>query len=205
MINLNLFWGLLLFIIGASLALSLWSVYEQQRFNRFEGSIRRGVQVRTEPLTWETRQFLENLPDSVRDERWFVRKEGSEVLIGEERGFWSSFWSRRNSLRYVGYINLSAPESMIELRAPLSSLVSSLFGLVTAIFVIWFFFNFFGLVSGDGFSLFSLFLWLFPLFILVTFAISMVVNHQLERRRLLGILNRAGRGQVKPEVYQTPQ
>lgn len=205
MINLNLFWGLLLFVIGASLALSVWSLYEQQRFNRFEGSIRRGVRVWAEPLTWEMRQFLENLPDSVRDERRFVRKEGNEVLIGEERGIWSYFWSRRNALRYVGYVNLSAPESRIELRTPLSSLVSSLFGLVTAFFVIWFFFNFFGLVSGDGFSLFSVFLWLFPLFILVTFAISTAISHQLERRRLLGILNRAGQGHVKPEVYQTPQ
>lgn len=196
MINLSLFWGLLLFVIGVSLALSLWSLYEQQRFNRFEGNIRRGVRVWAEPLTWETRQFLETLGDSVRDGRWFVRKEGHEVLIGEERNIWSSFWSRRNALRYVGYINLSAPESRIELRAPLSSLVASLFGLVTAFVVIWFFFTFTGLVSDGRFSLFSIFLWLFPLFILVTFGISTVINHQLERRRLLGILSRASQRQV---------
>ena len=196
MINLNLFWGLLLFIIGASLVLSLWGLVEQQRFNRFEGNIRRGVRLWAEPLAWETRQFLETLAGSVRDERWFVRKEGSEVLVGEERGFWSSFWARRNALRYVGYINLSSPESRIELRAPLSSLVSSLFGLAAAFFVIWYFFTFTGLLTSDGFSLFSVLLWLFPLFILVTFAISTIISHQLERRRLLGILNQASQGQV---------
>lgn len=170
---------LIVFIIGSS----LWSLYDRQRFTRFDGSLKRGFMIWTEPLTWDMRQFLETMPPSLRLGEGFIRKEYTEVLVSREQGFWNSlFTGRREYLRYVAYINLSAPESRIELRLPYSTLV------MMAINFIYFllFFSF----MAFSFEL-PLFVWLFPLLFLAIFLGSIMFNHHRERKYLLTLLNQA--------------
>lgn len=170
---------LIVFIIG----LSLWSLYDRQRFTRFEGSLKRGFMIWTEPLTWDMRQFLETMPPSMRLGEGFIRKEYTEVLAAREQGFWSSlFAGRREYLRYVAYINLSAPESRIELRLPYSTLAM----MVVNFMYFLLFFSF----MAFSFEL-PLFIWLFPLLFLAIFIGSIMFNHHRERKYLLTLLNQA--------------
>lgn len=170
---------LILFII----ALSLWSLYDRQRFTRFEGDLKRGLMIWAEPLTWDMRQFLETMPPSLRLGDGFIRKEYTEILVSRERGFWSSFFTgRREYLRYVAYINLSAPESRIELRLPYSTLVMMI---VNFLYIVLFF-------SFTAFSFdLPLFIWLFPLIFMAIFLGSIIFNHNRERKYLLTLLNQA--------------
>lgn len=172
----------------AVLGLALWSLYEQSRFTRTEGNTKRGVMVWAEPISWETRDFLETLPPITRYNNGFIRKQGREVLIAEERSFWQTFLVRRRQWAYVGYVNLSAPDRRLEFRMPVSTL-ASLVIVIPIILIISF--GFFPIFFRDGFQ-FSPFC-LFPIIFLAIFVGSILFNHYRERRRLLDILNQAMR------------
>ena len=135
------------------IGLTLWNLFEQKRMTRTKGAIQRGVRVWADPLSWETCQKLETLPPLAEVEGGVIRKEGREVLIVEKRPT-IAFGQRRRGIRYVGYINLSAPDSRIEFRTALSSLLIPIFSLM---FVLWFFSEFFLSVSRENFSLFYIF------------------------------------------------
>ncbi len=170
---------LILLMVG----LSLWSLVDRQRFTRFEGDLKRGLMVWTEPLTWDMRQFLEMMPPSLRLGDGFIRKEYTEVLVSKEQSFWNSlFTGRREYLRYVAYINLSAPESRIELRLPYSTLAM----LVVNFMFFLIFFSFMAFYVS-----LPLFVWLFPLLFLAIFVGSIIFNHRRERTYLLKLLNQA--------------
>ncbi len=171
---------LMILLIG----LGLWSAYEQWRFTRFEGPIRRGITIDTASLDWDTRRFLETMPLEWRDGRAFIRKEINEVLISADSATWQRFFGRRQQLDYVAYVNLSAPESRVEFRAPLAGLMVTLLGFVIT-FGIVFYFLLPPLSDGLGW------LWLGPVVILVIFIGSLAFNHYRQRRRLLGLLSRA--------------
>ena len=84
---MEILFGYFPFFFAVNFVLVLWVFYELYRFMRFEGNLKRGVKISTEPLTWEMCQFLETLPASVRYDRNFIRKEMNEVLIGQEWSF----------------------------------------------------------------------------------------------------------------------
>jgi len=175
------------------IGLTLWNLFEQKRMTRTKGAIQRGVRVWADPISWETRQKLEILPPLTEIEGGFIRKEGREVLIVEKRpGI--SFGQRRRGIRYVGYINLSDPDSRIEFRTALSSLLIFIFSLM---FVLWFFSEFFLSVSRENFSLFYI---LVPLVFLIMFTGSYFYNHYQERKQIMKLFNRAtGDSQITPD------
>jgi hypothetical protein len=107
------------------------------------------------------------------------------VLIVAKRSFWQSFFSRRQ-WTYVGYIDLSWPETRLELRLAWSTLISLVIGIAFMLVVL---FGFFSFSSKDDFNL-SPALCIFPVFILVILVGSLWFNHYRERKRLLDILNR---------------
>ena len=164
--------------------LTVWSIYEQRQFGRVEGAIKRGVMIWAEPLSWEKRAFLESLFELKRYGSGFIRVEGREVLIGEERSMWESM-GRRNNIPYVGYISLSAPESRLEFRVPVSTLVSTALSLLIFFLVMLTFTG----VFRDGFI--SIFFFIFPLIFLLIFASSIWFNHRRRRGRILEILDQA--------------
>lgn len=166
--------------------LAIWSWVEQSRFSRFEGPLKRGVTIWAESLSWETRNFLESLFESQRYGNGFIRVEGRELLIGEERSMWASM-SRRNQMPYVGYVSLSAPESRLEFRTPISTLISTALSFLIFLFILV---GFTGVFSGSGISLFGFIL---PLVFLLIFAGSLWFNHRRRRGRVLEILDQAMR------------
>ncbi|MBI1877967.1 MAG: hypothetical protein HYR94_07035 [Chloroflexi bacterium] len=183
---MNLIFGYFPYFIALVVVLNLWAAYDQYRFMRFDGNLKRGLMVGTEPLTWEMRQFLETLPSSVRYDQGFIRKEINEVLIAGQKPGWSRFFQRRNSMPHLAYINLSDPQNQIEFRASFSFLISVTVGVL---FFLLIFFDIF-LRSSDGFEL-PLFLWFFPVIILGLMVGSIVFSHHRERKRLLAILRQA--------------
>ena len=175
---------LFLFYAFAVIVVILWSSYDQRRFTRFEGNIKRGMMIWSDPLPWETRQFLESMSTPIRYDQSFIREEGREILISEEESKWSLF-SWRTKWVYVAYINLNSPESRIEFRMPWSSLISMV---LQVLFV--------GILfSGSPFGHISIFslarIGCFLLIFLAILAVLIPINHYRERKRLLDILNQA--------------
>ena len=170
----------------AMLGLIGWSFYEQSRFTRVEGDIKRGLMVWAEPLSWETRQALEALLGTTTYNDGFIRKEGSEVLVAARRSFWQAFFSRRNRLTYVGYVDLRLPQPQLEWRVAWSTLVSLVVGMAFLLVIL---FSFFLIPLQKGFQL--SFECVFPLIFLAIFVGSIWFNHYRERKRLWDILNRA--------------
>lgn len=103
------------FLVFGVIATLIWSQFENVRFTRFDGPVKRGVRIGSEPLSPELHQFLETLADPIRYERSFIRKEGREVLIAEEKSFWMIF-GRENLWTYIAYVNLDALERRVEFR-----------------------------------------------------------------------------------------
>lgn len=184
---MDVIFGYFPYFFAVNFVLVLWTFYELYRFMRFEGNLKRGVKIGTEPLTWEIRQFLEALPMSVRNGRNFIRKEMNEVLIGQE---WS-FGSRGDSL-YTGYINLSALENRLELRAPFALLVAFTVGPFMFLVI---YFNFF-MGSANDFSAFPS-IACFPIIGLIFVIGGMALNHHIFRQRLLTILKQAMEQKIK--------
>ena len=164
------------------IGLALWNFFEQRQLGRTEGSLKRGIRVWAEKLSWETCQKLESLPSIIDVEDGFVRKEGREVLITEKLPV-ISFGQRRRGIRYVGYINLSDPDSRIEFRTALAGLLTFVFILI---FVLLSFSIFFSSISRENLPLFVI---LFPLIFLIMFTGSLLYNHYQERKRVMKLLN----------------
>jgi hypothetical protein len=169
------------------LVLMVWSIYDQNRFMRFEGDVKRGVMIWVEPISWEIRQFLETLATPIRSEQSFIRKDGREVLIiAREKPLWGIFSRRRNQWPYIGYVNLSSADSGIELRVSWSSLIGLVISSVILLIVL-FFWTFSGMFWNGRFYPSSLFNF-FPLIFVVIYIISMRSNHNRERKRMLEFL-----------------
>jgi hypothetical protein len=171
------------YLIILLILLSLWGLYDRYRFTHFEGNLKRGVMIWAEPLTWQTRQFLDSLPSSLQGEQSFIRKEYNEALIVEKRLSQTSIFSRRrNYLPCVAYVNLSAPESQIELR-------TSFFTLVSLTLNLTFFFIFFANFFSSGFPLSTPAIWILPVIFLSIFIGSLLFEFYRARRRLLNFLD----------------
>jgi hypothetical protein len=172
------------YLIILLILLSLWGLYDRYRFTHFEGNLKRGVMIWAEPLTWQIRQFLDSLPASLQVEQSFIRKEYSEALIVEKQSSQTSIFSRRRGhLPCVAYVNLSAPESQIELRTSFFTLVSLTLNLI---FVFIFFANF----LSFGFLLATPAIWIVPVIFLFIFIGSFLYEFYQARQRLLKFLER---------------
>jgi len=160
--------------------LAFWSIGERQAFLRLDGKLNRGVRLTAQPLTSEMRQFLEKLPASVYDGRRFVRKQGAEILIGEEHPWW-----RRGSWYYMAYTDLSTPDNSLEFRVARSTLVSSLASFLLAPLL------FFAFIFESRVEAVPSFFFVFLGFMLLASPLSFYLHHWQAKRRLLGILHQA--------------
>jgi hypothetical protein len=103
------------FLIFGVIATLIWSQFDNVRFTRFDGPIKRGVRIGSEPISLELHQFLEKLSAPIRYDRSFIRKEGREVLIAEEKPLWIILGGE-NLWTYIAYVNLDTLERRVEFR-----------------------------------------------------------------------------------------
>jgi hypothetical protein len=165
--------------------LAIWNVFDQSRFIRAEGNLKRGVMIWANILMGETCQALEALPSGVTQSHdGFVRKEGGEVLVVVQ----PSFWGRHGRRMYVGYVNLHSPEIQLELRLAWSTLISVM---MAPVFILIFFINLFtsSLPKGQLAAVGGVFLLIF----LTVFIGSLWFSFYRERKSLRAILDQAAR------------
>lgn len=94
---------------------------------RYEGKIKRGFKVWSKPLSEDFRKYLLSLSADIVETRnnlfvkqkaGFIRVRNGEILIRYRRPYWGTSWP------YVGYVNLSDVEPVLEFR---SSVLTHLF------------------------------------------------------------------------------
>lgn len=113
-------------IIGAILAWMVWSYFETRCFWKYDGKMKRGMKVWSEPLPPNVVRFLRRFPGESIDgkEGAFIRKHEDVVLVQHyptETWWWR--WGNRGCPTYVGYIDLREKEPKLEYRAPVSGLL----------------------------------------------------------------------------------
>ncbi|MCX7754862.1 MAG: hypothetical protein N2117_06400 [Anaerolineales bacterium] len=109
--------------ILAAAVLSIWGMFDAAGLtNTQKSSLKRGVKISAQPLTPEQRDFLRGMQGDLNEAgktSWevpsFIRKRGSEVLIYVS----DSRIRRFRRLAYVGYVNLNAPQPVLEFRSSL--------------------------------------------------------------------------------------
>lgn len=113
-----------LFTIG-TIGSAIWVIVEVPTFMSMQGKINRGIRISSKPLSHELRHFLGGLSENIVDYKetsfgqdiaGFIRKQDGEVLVHARQ--WYGFRWRR-SWPFVGYINLSLPNPVLEFRSSL--------------------------------------------------------------------------------------
>lgn len=114
----------LLFTIG-TIGSAIWAIAEMPTFMSMQGKINRGFRVSSKPLSRELRHYLDVLSGDIidyketsfgKDMAGFIRKQEREVLVHVKR--WYGFRWRR-AWPFIGYINLSLPNPVLEIRSSL--------------------------------------------------------------------------------------
>jgi hypothetical protein len=129
MANLNLFeilkmiWaGLMVISFVVAVFSFLWGFFDIPSLVRYEGEIKRGFKIWSKPLSDDFRRYLLSLSQEVIETRKtlfserksaFIRIENQEALIYSRRLNWSTSWP------YVGYVDLSEPDPVLEFRSSL--------------------------------------------------------------------------------------
>lgn len=99
-----------------------WGFFDLIFLMRYEGKIKRGIKVWSKPLSDDLRKYLLSLPSDIIETRktlffvtktGFIRVENQEALIYCRRPHWGTSWP------YVGYVNLSEPDNVLEFRSSL--------------------------------------------------------------------------------------
>jgi len=118
----SLWSGLLLLSFFLAVLSFFWGFVDLIFLVRYEGKLKRGIKIWSKPLSDELRKYLSTLSQDVIETRkiWFsdrkvgfIRVENQEVLIHYRRPKWGTSWP------YVGYVDLSEPESILEFRSSL--------------------------------------------------------------------------------------
>jgi hypothetical protein len=113
-----------LFTVG-TIGSAIWAIVDMPVFMSFKGKIKRGFRVSSKSLTIEQMRFLKNLSGNIIEYKdnliengisAFIIKQDSEVLIHAKQ--WYGFRWRR-SWPFVGYVNLSIPDPIVEFRSSL--------------------------------------------------------------------------------------
>jgi len=127
-----------LFFVG-TVGAAFWAIADVQKFMSFKGEVKRGIKVSSKPLSGKLRHYLESLSEDIVEYREtafgkeisaFIRKQNREVLVCAKQ--WHGLGYRR-SWPFVGYVNLSSSNPMLEFR---SSLPFHLFLLSLALTII---------------------------------------------------------------------
>lgn len=114
--------GLLVISFPVAVVSFFWGFFDLYFFIRYEGKIKRGIKVWSKPLSDNLRNYLLTLSSDVIETKkalfferktGFIRVENDEALIYYRRPHWSTSWP------YVGYVNLSEPDCVLEFRSSL--------------------------------------------------------------------------------------
>jgi hypothetical protein len=114
--------GVLVFSFFVAVLSFFWGFFDLYFLMRYEGKIKRGIKVWSKPLSDDFRKYLLALSSDVIETKktWFferktgfIRIENHEVVIYYRRPHWRTSWP------YVGYVNLSEPDSVLEFRSSL--------------------------------------------------------------------------------------
>jgi hypothetical protein len=171
------------YFISLIIVLNLWSFYDHYRFTRFEGNLKRGLMIWTDPLSWEIRQLLDSLPPSLKVDQSFIRKENNEVLIVENLPSQKYFsFQRQSYFPYIAYVDLSVPESRIEFRTSFSTFPLLIIVLIS-------FFIFFPNFPSGVFPIASPGFWILLVVFLFIFIGSFIWEFYRVRQRLLKFLD----------------
>jgi len=114
-------WLLIISLFVAILSF-VWGFFDLYYLMRYEGKIKRGIKVWSKPLSDDLRNYLLTLSSDVIETKktlffetktGFIRIENREALIYYRRPHWGTSWP------YVGYVDLSEPDSVLEFRSSL--------------------------------------------------------------------------------------
>ena len=92
------------------------SVTEGIRFMGYDGKMKRGVRVGSQPLPEHIVRFLRRLSDDVCEDNGFIRKSDNAVLIKPFAGF----RFRKFGFPYLAYIDLNREKPRLEHRVSIS-------------------------------------------------------------------------------------
>ncbi len=104
----------------------VWAIVagiEDAPFMRLEGSVKRGIEIGSGPLSFEQEKFFRDLPDGILDKPSgaFIKKADNAVLVqhlGAQEV--AKMWPRkRTPFPCVAYIDLNSSQPRIEYRIPI--------------------------------------------------------------------------------------
>ncbi len=107
--------------LGLLLVVVVFALIDSNHFIQYDGEMKRGIKVGSEPLSTDLEGYLRNLSSDVLKEQTtaFIKKRDQIVLIQPIPNF-----SHRNvGLWYVGFVDLSSAEPQIDYRTPISGIL----------------------------------------------------------------------------------
>ena len=172
--------------IAIVFAWAIWALgatVEYDTHVKFEGKMKRGIRIWSEPLPVDVERFLRDLPRSILSTRTgrFVRKQADIVLIqGIRVQPW--YWRRWSGTPCVAYVDLHNEVPRIEYRDPISTTLFS------AILI--------------GMAIWASFLYVTALIMVLIGLLMFVVPFLIQRRQILGFIDRTmgARSSHQPHV-----
>ncbi len=117
------------FFVDVIIASAVWGLLSQVEiffFVRPRGSVKRGIGVGSEPLSFDRENFFRYLPDGVLDDPSgaFIKKADNAVLVQHfpVKKIFTMWFARNASLPCVAYIDLNDSQPGIGYRIPVSPL-----------------------------------------------------------------------------------
>ena len=130
--------GLILFSFALGFVSFFWGFFDIRALIRYEGKIKRGFKIWSKPLSDDLKNYLSSLPRDVIETKktWFseiksgfIRVENREVLIYSRRPNWGTSWP------YIGCVDLSEPEPVLQFRSSLPMHLFLLPFVLTGVFI----------------------------------------------------------------------
>ncbi len=114
--------GLFVLSIILSVFFAIWASFEISSLTRHEGKIKRGIKIWQKPLKEKHKNYLLSVSTDVVEIKkvlsfdvkvGFIRVKKNEAIIRYRRFVLGKLWL------YIGYVNFSNPESVLEFRSSL--------------------------------------------------------------------------------------
>jgi hypothetical protein len=118
----TVWWNLLIISFFVAIISFFWGFVDLIILMCYKGKIKRGIKVWSKPLSDDFRNYLLALQNDIVETRktWFheskirfIRIENREVIIYSRRPHWGTSWP------YIGYVDLSEPEAVLQFRSSL--------------------------------------------------------------------------------------
>jgi len=127
------------FLAISLMLVAMLSMFEQWRFARVRGDIKRGFKLLNITLEKSTYQILSELPSYIEFDDQYVRKENEEVLLVDNRIYMWDWGMTPRILSYVGYVDLKLPNNGVEIRIsiPSAALLATVILILFIHMVVW--------------------------------------------------------------------